>query len=354
MSRDKPNYRLLARYLANDCTDREREIIEGWEAQNRENHIAMNKMKRIWVASAEQEQLQFEWMDIEEDWSTLRQRIELLDEKRHPEHEKASYTATRPAKPGTFQQLVKVAAIFAVMALLGVFAYSNWYVEEPISQESVLKEISTGNAQRVNLTLSDGTGILVNSGSEIKFPDTFQPDKREVFLEGEAYFRVTENPEAPFLVHIKGMTTKVLGTSFSVRSYSEDANVRVVVEEGRVALSSGGETPSEPVILSKNELGQFDIKDGNISAQGVEDLELYLSWTEGFLKFKEQPMRKVARELERRYDIEVIFSNESIADKLLTANLKSRSMNNVLDVIAVSLDINYRVEKNDKVFFELK
>lgn len=354
MNPEKPSYRVLARYLANECSEQEREIIERWEAKNDENHLAMQKIKRIWDASTEQQQVQKEWMDIEKDWNTLQRKIGLLDESRSSVHAKGSYSSGRPSKPGAFQQFMKVAAIFVVMALATVFAYTNWYEAETIAQESVLKEISTANGQRVNLTLSDGTGILVNSGSEIKFPDTFQPDKREVFLEGEAYFNVTENREAPFLVHTKGMTTKVLGTSFSVRAYSEDSNVSVVVEEGSVALSAESGGSSDPVTLTKHELGQFDMEDGKISSRGVEDLELYLSWTEGFLKFKEQPMRKVARELERRYDIEVIFSNESIAGMLLTANLKSRSMNNVLDVIAISLDINYRIEKNDKVFFEIK
>lgn len=345
----------MARYLANECTEQEKEIIERWEARNNENHLAMQKIKRIWDASMEeQEQMQNDWMDIEEDWTTLQRKISTLDEKHPSEPKKASYATFRPTKPGAFQQFMKVAAIFVVMALATVLAYNNWYETETIAQESVLKEISTANGQRVNLTLSDGTGILVNSGSEIKFPDTFQSDKREVFLEGEAYFNVTENTEAPFLVHTKGMTTKVLGTSFSVRAYSEDSNVSVVVEEGRVALSAEAGGTSDPVILTKHKLGQFDMEDGKISTRDVEDMQLYLSWTEGFLKFKEQQMRKVARELERRYDIEVIFSNESISDMLLTANLKSRSMNNVLDVIAMSLDINYRIEKNDKVFFEKK
>lgn len=354
MDPEKPSYRVLARYLANECTEQEREIIERWEDKNNENHLAMQKIKRIWDVSTGEQQMQQEWMDIEQDWHTLQEKIGLLDDSRSPIHAKGSYSPDRPSKPGALQQFMKVAAIFVVMALASFFAYNNWYEAEPIAQESVLKEISTANGQRVNLTLSDGTGILVNSGSEIKFPDTFQPDKREVFLEGEAYFNVTENPEAPFIVHTKGMTTKVLGTSFSVRAYSEDPNVSVVVEEGRVALSTEAGGSTDPVILAKHELGQFDLADGKISTRNVEDLELFLSWTEGFLKFKEQPMRKVARELERRYDIEVVFSNESISDMLLTANLKSRSMNNVLDVIAMSLDINYRIEKNDKVFFEIK
>lgn len=353
MSREKPNYRLLARYLANECTEQEREIIERWVARNNENHFAMQKMKHIWDASTGQQEMQKEWMDIEKDWHTLQNKIGRFDERQSAVYTKGSYSSDRASKPGAFQQFMKVAAIFVVMALVSVFAYTNWYEAEPIAQESVLKEISTANGQRVNLTLSDGTGILVNSGSDIKFPDTFQPDKREVFLEGEAYFNVTENSEAPFLVHTKGMTTKVLGTSFSVRSYSEDVNVRVVVEEGKVALSSEAGESADPVILSKNELGQFDMENGNISTRGVEDLELYLSWTDGILKFKDQPMRKVANDLERRYDIEVILS-ESIANMQLTANLKSRSMNNVLDVIAMSLDVNYRVEKNDKVYFEKK
>ncbi|MBN2731729.1 MAG: DUF4974 domain-containing protein, partial [Balneolaceae bacterium] len=180
----------------------------------------------------------------------------------------------------------------------------------------------------------------------------FEPDKREVFLEGQAYFNVEENTERPFVIHSGNAKTRVLGTSFSVRAYPEDSDITVAVEEGRVSFEATATEASgkEQIILNKNELGRFDAKRGDIEASPINDLALYLGWVDGYLKFKEAPLGEVATELERRYGVEVTFANPQLKKRSLTALLKSRSIQNVLDVIKMSLDIEYRLDENQVIF----
>lgn len=341
------NFEVIARYLADTCSDREKKEVEQWLAADNNNQQMMNEFRRIWDSAENEEPMNDAWTEIEEDWNRVKERVGLSERG-------ASFAAKRkPASrdKGMLQQILKVAAIVLFMALMGVLAYQSWQEPEPVAQNPVLKEISTSNGERVNLTLSDGSRMLVNSGSEIKLPNTFQPNKREVYLEGEAYFNVTENPDSPFIIHSQNMVTEVLGTSFTVRSYPEDNSVRVVVEEGSVSFGSESGSTSDKVVVTGNEMASYDLTEQKLLTRQVDDMALYMGWTEGYFKFREKAMEDVAKELERRYDIQVQFEDNEIRDMKLTANLKSRSMSNVLEVIAMSLEIEYRIEQEDIVYF---
>src|SRR5699024_11863966 len=90
--------------------------------------------------------------------------------------------------------------------------------------------------QRGNITLSDGTKVILNADSKIILPEVFQSDKREVTLQGEAFFEVTHNPDRPFIINTGQAVVEVLGTSLDVRSYPDDESGRVVGCVGGVSL----------------------------------------------------------------------------------------------------------------------
>lgn len=351
MKFEELDHQLLARYMAGECTPREREMIDNWASASPKNKKKLEQYTRIWNSSAQSRSMLKDMFDAEEQWSQLQSRLRVEEEiKSSPEEKKNSSSKFRTSSVHSVtQKVVRVAAIFLVAGLMGLLAYQNWYHPEPESKEPVLREISTANAQRANLTLGDGTNVMLNAGSTVKFPDQFETDVREVFLEGEAYFEVVTNSERPFIIHSRGSEINVLGTSFSVRSYAEEEQVRVVVEEGQVSLGAE-DSDAEKSILSANQMGQYNLKDNEIEIATVDDMELYLSWRDGHLKFRKASMREVAKELERRYGVEVVFDDELIKEKSLTAFLKSRSIRNVLDVIAMSLNIDYHLEDDEVTF----
>lgn len=348
------DYKLLARYMAGECTDQERKEIEAWAGADPTNNNKLKQFKRIWNTSAQSKRMLQNLFDADKQWNQLQARIqeeENLQPKPVEETFSASTFQTSSIHSMT-QKAVRIAAIFLVAGLIGILAYQNLYQPEPQAQEPVLREINTANAQRANLTLGDGTKVMLNAGSTVKFPDQFEADVREVFLEGEAYFDVVTNPDRPFVIHSRGSEIKVLGTSFSVRSYAEEKQVRVVVEEGRVSFGTKNLDLESNIILSANEMGAYNIESNDIETRQVDDMQLYLSWRNGYLKFREAPMEKVATALERRYGIDVAFEDTSIKEKSLTAFLKSRSIRNVLDVVAMSLDIEYRLEEEKVTFYK--
>lgn len=338
---------LLAKYLAKECSRKEQAQVEEWIARDEKNKKLMSSFENIWRIAKEESYLYQHMFNSEIDWATLKSRIEdNFPEKELSLHKKSKMSQYKSA----WSVALRVAAVFLAAILLGVLSYQNFYTQPAEIVEPVLREISMSKGHRGNITLSDGTKVHINSDSKIKIPSVFENDKRVIHLEGQAYLDVVKNPNKPFIVHANGATVLVLGTSFSVKSYPGEKTIETVVEEGMVSLRAEGEKFENGVILTAGKLGRLNTIDKEITTHEVEDMDLYLSWKKGYLKFHETAMSEVAKQLERKYDIDIEFNSEDIEDLHLTAELKSRSMENVLEVISMSLNLQYSV-KNDKVIF---
>lgn len=355
MKADKLTYKTLARYMADECSKEEKQRIEEWAREKAVNAQKLEEFRQIWNTS-KKDRFHSRIFNEKEGWEQLNRRLR-QDEKTEKAEKKVSFKRFRTVRRSlhsTTHQLMRFAAIFLITGLAGLFAYQNFYQPRPVvkEQEPALREIGTGKAQRVNLTLSDGTKVLLNAQSSITLPAHFKPDVREVFLEGQAFFKVTPNPDKPFIIHTTGSVVRVLGTSFSIRSYPEDRQVLVAVKEGTVSFKTESEEVFQETILTKGELGRYNLKTNEIEWEQPQDITRYLSWLDGYLRFDNELLGDVAKELERRYNVKVNFKDSEVKNLKLTAYLKSRSIKNVLNVITRSLNINYRLDDGRVTFFK--
>lgn len=337
---------VVVRYLANEATEEETKSVEQWINAAPQNRREFKEIEKIWTRSASRPDFEKKLFDADLDWQRLKNKAE-GDESASGASSLINYDISHNR---FWPALTRVAAVLLVAGMIGVFAYRSWTSSEDESRKPALREISTALAQRVNLTLSDGTKVLLNAGSTLRLPETFEADRREVFLQGQAFFNVEKNPVRPFIIHSGDAQTRVLGTSFSVRAYPEEHEITVAVKEGRVSFKTADSTGEEQVILNPNELGRFDISANSIQSQPIDDMALYLGWVDGYLKFKDTPLQDVAVELERRYGVQIQFADDQLKTRSLTALLKSRSIKNVLDVISTSLNIRYRLTENEVIF----
>lgn len=344
-------YEVLARYLAGECSAEDQQKVERWIAESSANAQKFKQYKKIWeIAGSSSRSPSF---DSPGEWKRLMRRKEKKGGKTAVEKPSLDRHVPSHSLHSVTQTLIRVAAVILIAGLAGLFAYQSFYQPSFEDNKSVLREINTNKGQRANLTLADGTKVMLNADSEIKIPTEFAADVRSVQLNGEAYFEVSKNEEKPFLIHINNSVVRVLGTSFSVRSYPGDGQVQVVVKEGRVSLGSE-ENKENEAILEGGEIGAFNLKSHEIKTRTINDIGLYLSWRKGYLKFKNKRMDRVAETLERRYDVNVYFADQEVKDLSLTAYLKSRSIRNVLEVISASLDIGYQLESDSVQFFNNK
>jgi ferric-dicitrate binding protein FerR (iron transport regulator) len=224
------------------------------------------------------------------------------------------------------------------------------------AEDSKMNEVVIPFGNKSQLILPDGTKVWLNAGSRMAFPNKFSGKKREVFLEGEAYFEVTHNANLPFFVNTKDISIKVLGTKFNVSAYKTDKVAETVLLEGKVAvkeLSSMGFMMKE-TMLAPNQKASFNKENKTISVQNERDADFAIAWTEGWFKFSQQNLNTVLNKLQRYYNVQFEYDpNFSTAD-MITGKLDLKeSIEQTMVALGDVANIQYRIN-GDKIQIEKK
>lgn len=177
------------------------------------------------------------------------------------------------------------------------------------------------------LQLSDGTKVWLNSDSKLVYPVVFGKEKRSVRLEGEGYFEVTKDTDRPFLVQSRGARIRVLGTHFNVSAYEQQEEVITTLVEGCVQVSNGKDSlVLKPGEQSVSDATRIDVKE--------VDVRTYVAWRSGVFEFEEMELQDITRQLERWYDVEFVYSDDSLRHITFTgAADRHRDMNIMLGMI---------------------
>jgi len=224
------------------------------------------------------------------------------------------------------------------------------------ADESKMNEVVIPYGKKSQLTLEDGTKVWLNAGSRMAFPTKFTGKKREVFLEGEAYFEVAHNQGLPFVVNTGEIAIKVLGTRFNLSAYKSDKLTETVLLEGKVTvseLSALGFLKSE-TILTPNQKASYDRNNRSISVMNVADADLAIAWTEGWFKFSQQSLDEVLNKLQRYYNVQFVFDSKFPTNDLISGKLDLKeAVGSVMMALADVADIQYRIAGN-QIYIEKK
>ena len=225
---------------------------------------------------------------------------------------------------------------------------------EPVKEtrKIAMNEVVVPYGRKSQLMLSDGTKVWLNAGSRLAFPANFPDDKREVWLEGEAYFEVAKDPEKKFLVRVNDLTLQVLGTSFNVSGYGPDKSVETVLVSGSLALvvKNNSLFGTREVILNPNHKATYSRDAKDINVEEVSDIEMYTAWTSGWLSFSQQSLKDVAVKMERYYNIKISFSERFNSHHLISGKLDLKdSLGTVLDVLSDIVVFKYEITDNQVV-----
>jgi len=224
---------------------------------------------------------------------------------------------------------------------------------ESKKQITVFNELLIGKGEEYQLVLSDGTQVWLNSESRLKFPVQFAKNRREVILEGEAFFEVTKNPEAPFIVKTGPMNVEVLGTSFNVSAYKDEANIQTTLVEGKVRVSSTFGQSQEQV-LKPNEQAVFNKSNNQIEIIEV-NAALYACWREGVFVFDEDNLEDILKKLSRWYDLNVFFKSEEVRAYQFSGKLpRFKNCNELLEMIEKTTDVQFTMKENRTVIVNKK
>lgn len=202
--------------------------------------------------------------------------------------------------------------------------------------------------KKFQLQLSDGTMVHLNAGTTLKYPVKFiAGENRQVFLNGEAFFDVAKDKKHPFIVNADALNVRVLGTHFNVSNYPEDAATDVVLVEGSVGMYGLNEEfdATKNTVLKPGYKGSFNRENNAISTKAVIT-DIYTSWINGGLTFRNMTFKNIITKLERRYNVTIVNKNEKLANEKFNASFKEESIENVMSYFNDIHGINYTIKNN--------
>lgn len=219
--------------------------------------------------------------------------------------------------------------------------------EDGYSGEELFNELIIPHGGEFRLHLADGSSVILNSGSKLRYPVRFTGTSRIVYLEGEACFNVAKDTGKPFIVRTDKADVRVLGTLFNVSAYQEDENTEITLAKGSVQVEAG----SQPALLVPNRQLVLNNKTGKSEIREV-DASLYLAWTTGVLQFDALPLEQLMVKLNRWFDVDYEFKSEQLRKVHFTGAFRRYDdISYILEVIGAITEVSFRIEKN-KIIIE--
>ena len=336
------HWELIIDYLEGRATTEEEVNLNKWIQADIKNKRTFDQIKKIWNTPRKN----LPKADVEKAWVNIKERIDIENSSQNFPSDKILEFDSNPKRNpfwwhGVSTKLLKIAAVVLVLFISSYFLFIR---------HSAMNEIIVGNSQKTDITLKDGTLITLDVGSIFRYPNSFESDKREVFLNGEGYFEVAHNINKPFIIHANDAIVKVLGTKFNVRAWHNDKKVVVAVAEGKVSLRSQNESgPGKEVVITK---GQVSVMRENEPPSEPKNTNIddYLSWRDREVYFKDVPLQEVFNQLERWYDVDIQLSDESYASNQVTIFIKKKPIEEILDVIALMNNLQYKQDGKKIIF----
>ncbi|WP_298938718.1 FecR family protein [uncultured Dysgonomonas sp.] len=214
--------------------------------------------------------------------------------------------------------------------------YNNGTIVSNKTISNAILKVPNGGIYR--LTLSDGTKVVLNSGSSLSYPLQFSDSVRSVKLEGEGYFEVSPNKAKPFKVKSDNQTLTVLGTHFNIQSYTGET-IETTLLEGKVALSLVG-TNGNTILVP----GQQAIKHDNKYQVRRVNAQEAIAWANNLFVFNNIPLSQIFKNLERWYDVEISYPANLSKESYLIEVPKDRKLSEILQTISDLTATNFKIE----------
>ena len=323
MNSDNNKYlTLLSKVLTKGASLEEKEVLEQWANENSTQKAFVKETTKVWNLSKNYaEELP---LDTNKAWDRLEAKLE--------------YKTAKPTLLRSLTSYWKAAAIIGLVATSLI-----WFATQNVVETiPVLAIVETGAEEQKELTLPDGSVVLLNENSRLVYVKDFAV--REVNLEGEAFFEVTKQNGQSFEIKTKTTKTRVLGTSFNVRAY-EEMPVEVAVVTGKVAVESISAEAKTAVTLLPNEGVIYDAI-ANKMEKNKQTSNNSLAWKTQELVFDNMALGNVLETLERYFEVE-IESDSKILNCHYTGTFKSPKLDEVFNTIAFTFPTDLEIKKVD-------
>ena len=322
---------LIARYLTDELTESEHAELEAWKFRNQENMHEYNDFVAIWSKA---------------------ETLKMPSAIRQPDILNTLYKKSEKlqARKRWMQWALQSAA---VVALAVIFSSLYIYLDRTQSatvHQSVYQEVKAAYGTQARVELADGTSVSLNSGSKLRFPQSFDhQQQRRVILEGEGFFTVTKNEKLPFVVETSLLDIQVLGTSFNVDAYPDNQSVLIALVEGKVKLQNNtGKENKDLMELLPNEVATLNRAERTLIKTSSPDLYKYTAWVNGRIVFFEDPIQTVLKKLEKWYNVEIVISDQRLKNYKFTGTFINESLEQVLSILSLTSPMTYEIQPSVK------
>lgn len=247
----------------------------------------------------------------------------------------------KPTRSKLLWEMMKIAAVVLLTTSCVLF-FMQRKTELHEKQQPWLSVV-VPSGQRANVVLPDGTNVWLNARTQLRYPGVFTGEKREIELNGEAYFEVAKNKDKPFVVHTDKCEIEVLGTTFNVEAYDDSDDFFAALIAGSVRVTSkSGKTNS--LVLQPNYL--TTLKDEKLTSQEITDFDYY-RWREGLVCFRETGLAQLMQRFEKCYGVKIVIKNPLLLEYAFSGKFRiADGIDNALRVL--QKDVPYTFKKNEE------
>lgn len=321
----KQKHLLIERLCSQELSADDKELLELLMEQDKDfaQHVAAVKKAQQIYSDIEL----IESIDVDKAYTTL-------------ERDLRSKRRTR-----FFIKVQRYAALIALPLLITTFILLYLQFVYTGDSNDRLIEVYVPHGAILSYQLPDQSTVYLNSGSTLRYPRVFDSEKREVYLDGEAFFTVEADKEHPFFVHTEyGISTYVYGTEFNVNAYKKDQYIETMLLKGQLDIVDDANRTRAKLI--PGDAISYDEKDRVITKSRV-DVEEKLAWKSGKLIFRDTPIAELIRRLERRFNVKINLYGEVPNSLKIRATFDVEPLEQILDYLALSVDLTWKYSEID-------
>lgn len=320
----KTDIDIVIRYLEDPDNEQHKQQLNDWIQQDTANLDIFLDMKAMWQGDPLPAASAF---DTQGQWLQLNATLEALPS-----------TATAATTRNTRVFHMKAPYWWAAAAVLAIGL--TWTLLGPGSYKTIT------TAQNLDsLHLPDGSMVYINAHSTVRYSRTFGKDNRHIKIDkGEAFFDVVKNDAIPFTVDAPDVEVEVLGTAFNVKAAK--SGVKVFVQSGKVSAAYKSKGSGKKVILTPGQEASLARHGNTIDTRFYKKNNNILAWRTRCLTFDDAPLTEVAAALSDFYNVQVDISNQQLNDKKLLATFPNMPLEEVLDIMRKTLQINITYKDN--------
>lgn len=321
MSKLTPSSQILKRYLANDCSDDERKMVDDWYASMHHHSDEVFS---------------------EDDQKALFSRIEdqIVVEENH-------LVIHHRTKSRWWKYAGGIAA--ALLLSLGIHFYNlPQKTHDSIAEMQV--QIKNDLNKILRYELPDKSIIWLQPGSSIEHPRSFEASaNRQIKFNGEAFFDITKNPKQPFVIESGKMKTVVLGTSFNIKAHQNDAEYQVSVVTGKVSVSAMTEgKEAETILLQPQQRAVFQTTTNDLTFHTIENKKSNIEhWQPVSLTFDDAPLGDIVTRLQKTFGTKISLANPAMANCVLKVDFNQQNLPEILEMLNTLLGSTYELREDN-------